>query len=104
MRGALARAVPAIEMDFRAGTAGPGIAHLPEIFFLEAQDAAGQQVGNLLPMRFGLIVIGINRRPQSLGGNLPDLGDELPMPRDGRLFVVIPERPVTQHLEESVMV
>ena len=53
---------------------------------------------------FGLVVIGIDRRPQPLGRNLPDLGDQLPMPRDGRLFVVIPERPVTQHLEEGVMV
>src|SRR5262249_59444734 len=40
---------PALDVDLRARSARAGVAHLPEVLFLEAADAIAPDVGDLAP-------------------------------------------------------
>src|SRR5579875_1760147 len=106
---AMGRAVagrrPAVDMDFRARTTRPGLAHLPEIvFFPKPQDALAGQDIHFQPRIFGLEVVLVNRRVEQPGIDAPDPGQQFPMKGDRLGLVVVAERPVAEHLEERVMV
>ncbi len=101
----------AVEVDLGAGAAGAGVAHLPEVVLgvaredavlreVAAPEVAGLEVGGLVGGGVALEVGGV----EAIGGELADLGQELPGPVDGVLLEVVAEGPVAQHLEEGVVV
>src|SRR5579875_3701624 len=105
MAAAIARGAAAVDMNLRAWAAGPGLAHLPEVVGLaKAQDALGGQHPQRAPSLIGLFIARVDRSPQALRLQPPDLGDQLPMEGDCLGLVVITKGPVAQHLEEGVVV
>ena len=103
--------VAQVDMDFAAGAAGTLLAHLPEVVLARAaQDAA------LVDMGFPEVVgLGVHAQPVALVAaedgdielrlvNVHHLGEELPSVGDGLLLKIIPETPVSQHLEHGVVV
>ncbi len=96
--------VAVVVEDFRAGAAGAGVAHRPEIVGAgDAQDFPVRQAGDLLPQIEGVVVVDINRDQQLLGRDRVILGDQLPGERDGALLEVVAEREIAEHLEEGVV-
>ena len=98
--------------DFRAGTAGAGIAHRPEVIALVAfaarlvADAGDTLPGNpdfLGPDLISLVVGLIDRHPQPVRRQLQDPGQKLPAEMDGLALEVVAEAEIAQHLEEGVM-
>ena len=97
--------------DFRARTAGAGVGHLPEVVggvaralvVADADDPLGRHADFLGPDVVGLVVFLVHRDPQLLGGQLVDLGQQLPGVRDGVALEVVAEAEVAQHLEERVV-
>ncbi len=102
-----------IVMDFGAGTARPGVAHLPEIIALaKAQNSLWRNGGDLRPKRRGFLV-GIqivlciafeNRGPHAVAIQAPDFGEQLPGPLDGFFLEIVAKGPVAEHLKERVVV
>ena len=91
-------------MNLRAGSAGAGLAHLPEVvFFIQPEDAVLRYTGNLLPEFLSFIVFAKNGDVQLVFGQLVDFRDQLPGKADGIGLKVIAEGEVTQHFEESVV-
>src|SRR5208283_5520592 len=94
-----------IDMNLRAGTARPRLAHLPEVVLLAAaDDPLLRQNPQLEPCRFGLVVVPEDGRPQPLFGDAPDPVDQFPMERDRLLLVVVAEGPVPEHLEKRMVI
>ena len=108
-----------VKMDLGARAAGAGVAHHPEIILLVAVDDVEGRIEAFFPEDLGPDIVGllvelggialgfvgrVNGGVEALGGNAPDLGNELPAPREGVLLEIVAEGPVTQHLEESVVV
>src|SRR4029453_5077742 len=99
-----------IVVDFRARTAGPGVAHPPEIVLLAvAKDPRGVHAGLALPELLGL---GVRRealaaaedgQPETLDREPIADRDEVPGVADRLLLEVVAEGEVTQHLEERVV-
>ena len=96
------------EVDLRAASARPGVAHLPEVVLgAEFADAIGRQ--ELAPEVVGLVVARHARLAHEDGGveailrQLPDLGQQAPRVRDGFGLEVVAEGEVAEHLEERVM-
>ena len=95
---------PPVIVDFGVGSARAGLAHFPEIVLLaESQDAAVRHARVPLPELLGFVILPVNRRPEPVGGKFPFAGQQFPGPGDGFFLVVVPERPVPQHLEEGLV-
>ena len=97
-------------MDLRAGAAGAGVAHLPEIVMLVAEeDMVCRHVLQPGGLRLGVqggAVLGraLEDRRVELGlVDLVHLGEELPGPVDGLGLEIVPEAPVAEHLEHRVV-
>src|SRR6266516_2933171 len=96
--------VAVVVEDFRAGTAGAGIAHLPEIVrSRDADDARLRQSRDLLPEIERLVVVDINRRGQLVLWQAIFLGDQVPRQLDGAVLEIVAEREIAEHLEKGVM-
>ncbi len=96
--------VALVEDDFRAGTAGAGVPHGPEIVFLpQAHDAFRGETGDFLPKLAGFIVVVEHRGPEALLGEAVFDGEELPGRLDGPHLEVIPKGEIPQHLEKGVV-
>ena len=68
-----------IVVDLGAGAAGAGFAHLPEVvLFVEAEDAAFGDAGDLLPELFGVVVFAEDGDVELVFGQAVVLGDEVP--------------------------
>ncbi len=106
-----------VDMEFRAGAAGAGFAHHPEVvFFVSVDDVNGgiesggaeffgPEIPSLLVARGGVAGFGVvDRGVEAGGGEFPAVDDEFPRPVDGFLFEVVAEGPVPQHLEKGVVV
>ena len=106
-----------VDMDLRTGTAGAGLAHHPEVVLAVAvddvdgriearlfKDRRPEIVGLLIEL--GRIALGrsIDRRIKTIRGETPALREQLPGPVDRLGLEVVAEAPVSQHLEESVVV
>src|SRR6202047_472117 len=101
----VASGLAAIDMNLRARAACPGLAHLPEIVLrAAAQDSFARQKAQIEPCLLRFVVVFIDRRPESVGVDAPNFGDQLPVKFDRLALVVVAERPVAEHLEERVMV
>jgi hypothetical protein len=98
-------------VNLAVGTARPDLGHFPEVFLApEEQQMRLVKARLLAPGVRGLVVARHHallvfkaRRPQAALVQTPHLGQQLPCPRDGFLFVVVAERPVAQHLEERMV-
>ncbi len=93
-----------VVVDLGAGATGAGLPHLPEVLLLEPEDAALEEVRLLVPERLRLVVVRVDRGPEALLRELPDLREQLPGPPDGLPLEVVAEGPVPQHLEQGLVV
>ena len=106
-----------VEVDLGAGTAGPGLAHHPEVVLAVAiddvhrgiesglgEDRSPEIVGLLV--EFGRIALRwcVDRRVEAVRGHLPAFRQQLPGPGDRLDLEVIAEGPVPQHLEKGVVI
>ena len=103
-RRATPNLVAMVVEDFRARTAGAGIAHLPEIgLCAQAHDAVFRETGDLLPQRHGLVIVLIDGDHELVLGQAPILGQQVPGQFDGAVLEIIAEGEIAQHLEEGVV-
>ena len=106
-----------IDMQLRAGAAGAGFTHHPEVVLLvTVHDVDGGIESDgaeffspdfpcLLVARGGVAWLGIVDRGVKAGGReFPTADDEFPGPVDRFLLEIISERPVAEHLEHGVVV
>ena len=106
-----------VDVELRAGTAGAGLAHHPEIILPVAGDDMDRGIESLgaeqlRPKRVRLRVEGgwiplcgaVDRGIESLGGEFPPLDKKFPSPVNRLLLEVVAEGPVPEHLEEGVVV
>ena len=100
-----------VDVDFGAGAAGAGVAHLPEVVMLVAQQHV--VLGKVLEpglARLGVEAGAVFGRTFEHGGveqvpvDAVDLGQQLPRPVDGLGLEVVAEAPVAEHLEHRVVV
>ena len=98
--------------DFRAGAAGAGIAHRPEVVALvalatglvaDAGDAFAGHANLVGPHLIGLVVGFVDGHPQLVGRQLEHAGEEFPGKADGVGLEVVTEAEVAQHFKEGVM-
>jgi hypothetical protein len=90
--------------DFRAGAAGAGVAHRPEIVRgRDADDALLRQPGNLAPQAERLVVGVIDGDGQPVRRDAPFARDQRPRMMDRLLLEIIAEAEIAQHLEEGVV-
>ena len=93
--------------DFRAGAAGAGVGHHPEVVagvlgalvVADAHHALGRQANVVCPDVVGLVVIDVDRGPELVGRQLVHLGQQLPAPLQAVALEVIAKTPVAQHFE-----
>ena len=96
--------VAMVEEDLRAWAARAGIAHAPEIVGgRDADDAAVRQAGDALPQVGGLVVLGIDRGQQPVGGKAELPGHHGPGELDRQRLEIVAEREIAEHLEEGVV-
>ena len=89
--------------DLGAGTAGAGVAHLPEVVFIQTREALGADAHFLEPDVRRFVVGHMHRHPQLLRRQPQLTGEELPGEADGVALEVIAEAEVAQHFEEGVV-
>ena len=102
---------PVIKEDLGAGAAGARVTHHPEVVggvagtlvVTDAHDALGRHADLLVPDLVGLVVLGVNRHPQLVLGQLEHLGEQFPGVADGVLLEVVAKAEIAQHLEEGVV-
>ena len=102
---------PVVVEDLAARAARAGVAHHPEVVggearalvVADANDPLGGQADLVLPDVVGLVVLGVHGRPEPVGRQLVDLGQQLPGELQRVLLEVVAEREVAEHLEEGVM-
>ena len=95
---------PVIVEDLRAGAAGAGLPHGPEVVRgRDANDALFGETGDLAPKRVRLVVLGKDRDQEALFRQAIVPCDEPPGELDRTLLEVVAEREVAQHLEEGVV-
>ena len=96
--------VPAIDKDFRAGTARAGVTHRPEIIRgRDADDLVVAEARDLLPKCGGFIVIVIDGDEQLIFRQRKILGDQRPRSVNRAFLEIVAERKVAEHLEEREM-
>ena len=98
-------------MDFGAGTARTGVAHLPKIVLFVTienavfgQESHPQLFGFFIGFGFVLFVAAEDSGIEAVFVKFHHLGEELPCVGDGVGFEVVAERPVAEHLEHGVVV
>ena len=90
--------------DFRAGAAGAGIAHRPEIVRgRDAQDAALGQPRDLFPEARRLVVLGIDGDQQPVRRQAVFARHQVPGKLDGEVLEIVAEGEIAQHFEEGVV-
>jgi hypothetical protein len=96
--------VTLVEVHLRAGPAGAGVAHGPEVVLLaQAQDAVLAEAGHRLPEREGVVVVREDGGLQAVLGQPQLLGQQFPAEADRVFLEVVAEGKVAQHLEERVV-
>ncbi len=90
--------------DFRAGAAGAGVAHGPEVILLaQAEDAFVGQAGDLFPQPVGLVVVEVDRGVEARLVQADDFGEELPGKLDGVFLEVVAKGEVAEHFKKGVV-
>ncbi len=99
----------AVVVDLRAGAAGAGDSHGPEVVLLaQALDALGGDADLLAPDLLGLVVVEVDGDPellrlQAVAAVRHGAGQQLPGVLDGAFLEVIAEGEVAAHLEEGAV-
>ena len=103
-RGAAPDMIAVVVEDFRAGTAGAGGTHAPEVVIGgDADDPVFRQARDLLPDRRSLIVGVIDGDEKLVLGQTEVLGQKLPCEGDGLVLEVVAEAEIPQHFEEGMV-
>ena len=94
-----------VEVHLRAGPAGAGVAHRPEVVLLaQAQDAVLAQPGHLLPEREGVVVVGEDGRLEAVLAASRGRAVRSSQPNAmASALEVVAEGEVAEHLEERVV-
>ena len=101
----------AVVEDFRAGAAGAGVAHHPEVVghvasalvVADADDALFGDVNFVLPDVVGFVVFEVDGDPEPVFGELVDRGEQLPGPVDRFALEVVAKAEVPEHFKERVV-
>jgi hypothetical protein len=98
------REIVALEVvDLTARATWTSFPHCPEVVLLaETQNAIGWSA-DLLPEPGGIVVIGVDREPQTFDRQTILFGDQIPCELDRVRLEVVAEREVAEHLEERVV-
>ena len=95
---------PVIIEDFRAGAAGPGIAHRPEIvFFTQTREALRIDFHLIQPNVSRFIIILIDSDPESASRQSKLFSKKFPRKLNSLSLEIITERKIAQHLKKRVM-
>src|SRR5579864_6389432 len=102
---------PMVVEDFRAGAAGAGVGHLPEVVagvlgaevVADPDAALGRDPDVARPDVVGLVVVDVDRRPQPLGRQSVMHRQELPRVANRVALEVVAEAEIAEHLEERVV-
>ena len=94
--------------DFRARTAGTGVRHLPKVIARElaaqviadAHASLGWDADLFRPDVVSLVVVDVNRRPQTFRRKAVLLGQKLPRVMDRVTLEIVAEAEIAQHLEQ----
>ena len=95
--------------NFRTGSAGTRVGHLPEVvrtaarIVADAHDALGRHAHLFCPQVIGLVVGFVDAHPQLVLGQLEDFGQQFPGIQDGVVLEIVAERKIAEHLEKRVM-
>ena len=93
-----------VYVNFRARTAGAGIAHGPEVvFFAHAKNAVGRQPRHFLPQPEGFFVVAVYGDIKLVLRQAQFFSDELPCKADGFSFKIGCKGKVAQHFEKGVV-
>ena len=96
--------VAVVVENFRAGAAGAGVAHFPEIVVSgDADDFVVPHAGDFFPEVSGLVVGVVDGDEEFVFREAKILGQQGPGVEDGLFLEVVAEGEVTQHLEEGVV-
>ena len=100
-----------VYVDFRAGAAGTGVAHFPEVVVLVAVDdvvlreiAFPNGGGLIVALQTGTLVAFEDGHIEVFGIDFEHFDQKLVGEDDGVFFEVVAERPVAQHFEHRVVV
>ena len=106
-----------VDMEFRARTAGTGLAHHPKVVFHVSIYDVYRRIDSLRAKECGpdipclLVELArvagfrcVDRRVEAVGGKAPAFNDQLPCPLDRFGFEIISKRPVSEHLEKGVVI
>src|SRR5207248_7051118 len=81
-----------VVMDLRTWTAGPGLAHLPQVILLvQPENTTLGHARYLLPQFFGFVVLAEDGDVELVFGHAVDFGDQVPGELDGFGFEVVAE-------------
>src|SRR5881397_3643418 len=91
-------------MNFRAGAAGPGISHGPEVVLLsQPHDPLSRDAYLPVPDLEGLVIVCVDRYPKSRAIESILRSHQFPCER-GRLFLeIVAEGEVPEHFEEGMV-
>ena len=97
--------------NFRARTAGTGVAHHPEVIghvagafvIADTHDAFSGQTDFFVPNVKSFVIFGVDRYPEFFGRKVEVLCQEFPSVFDGVALEVVTETEVTQHFKECVV-
>ena len=103
IRTAAADPFSLVDDDLRAGTAGTGLPHGPEIVFLSQPDDPVLWNADLSPEMEGLIVFEIDGDPHLLLGQSPLTDEKVPPHLNGTLFEIIAEGEIAEHLKKGMV-
>ena len=94
-----------IHEDLGIGAAGPGLAHGPEVVGVaHALDPLGAKADLVDPDLLGLVVVVVDRDPETVTVVAQDLGQQLPGHGDGVGLEIVTEAEVAEHLEEGAVI
>src|SRR6476620_7437284 len=95
---------PVVVEDFRAGAAGAGFAHGPEIVVTcYAENFTVGKSSDLFPKLESVVVVDIDCDQQLLLGQRVFLGNQVPGQLDRALLEIIAKGKVAEHLEKGVV-
>ena len=95
---------PVVVEHLRAGAAGAGVAHRPEVVLLSAAGKPGPIDTDVVEPDPGRLVVAlVHRHPQLLRREPEHAGQELPAVADRVALEVVAEAEVAEHLEEGVV-
>ena len=100
-----------VKEDFRARTAGAGVAHHPEIvghvagtlIVSDAHNALRRHADFFVPDVVGFVVFDIDRHPEAFGRKLVNLREQFPGPGNGFTLEIVAEAEIAEHFKKRVV-